>query len=142
MHVYICICMYFMHCRHEEGRRDLGGMIKHRESVCMYVYMHVCIYERLQGTELYQCMSMCGEAKLCKCIHTCTNICTYAETDCVLICMYVCMYVCTSICTYTETDSVLICMYVYMYVCIHVCRMHLHIPRRSTLRRNVQLRQG
>ncbi len=95
--------------------------------VCMYVYMHACMYTS-EGLYASQQASFFPP-------------CVYDYRDAPLICMYVCMYICMHVCIllkdFTRRSKPLFvpqCVYdyrcafnlcVYMYVSLYVCPMCL-----------------
>ena len=82
-----------------------------RLSVCMYMYVHVCLHV----------------GNVCMYNHACMYVCMYVcilMDVCMYICMYVCMYVCIImyVCMYVYLCSLCMwCMYVCIYIIMYVC---------------------
>ena len=85
---------------------------KHKECVCMYMY--VCVF-------VYACVLVCGVC-VCGCMHVCmcvrvcgVCVCLHARVGCVYACecAYTCIYMC--VCVH---DCVCMCVHLYVCVCV------------------------
>ena len=72
-----------------------------QKSVCVCIYMCVCMYAA--DVCMYECMYIC----MCVCMYVCRYACMYV---CMYVRMYECVYIRMCVCTYvakTDDDKVL-----------------------------------
>ncbi len=88
--------------------------------VCVYIYIYICIYNRLYNTWLDFIMCI----YVCVCIYIYSRTCTHAylqhDRDCVSMYVYVLIYMCACVCV-----CVCVCVYQWMNFCagenLHMC---------------------
>ena len=82
----------------------LHGVICHRVSVCLFVYLSMVL-------------------------PVCLAVCLFVQTPCIsaslclFVCGFVCLSVCMSVCSFVQSPSVSasLCLFVYGFVCLSVC---------------------
>ncbi len=91
-------------------------------TVCMYVYMHICLLGTSQNLICMHVVCLF----VCVCVYVCVYVCVCVYVFvyvCMCVCMYVCMYVCMCVCMYDLHVST---MYVCMYVCVTTSTCNKH----------------